>query len=238
SSAPGLVLAAPLLLARVSRVPSPWRRLRSIFSPWASRSLPRSPLKQGFRKWLWEIKSGGGWKRGGCVGVCPSCRRPLPQGGECRSQALPGRGQSAESRAGPCGRETGAGSACGVLGSALCAAAPEGGQPCEDISSSPRVLMAAEPLTELEAAIETVVTTFFTFAGREGRKGSLSVNEFKELATQQLPHLLKDVGSLDEKMKSLDVNQDSELKFHEYWRLIGELAKEIRKEKAQEIRKK
>ncbi|XP_019568879.1 protein S100-A13 isoform X2 [Rhinolophus sinicus] len=105
----------------------------------------------------------------------------------------------------------------------------------EDISST---LMAAEPLTELETAIETVVTTFFTFAGREGRKGSLSVNEFKELATQQLPHLLKDVGSLDEKMKSLDVNQDSELKFSEYWRLIGELAKEIRKEKAHEIRKK
>uniref|UniRef100_A0A3Q1MH84 S100 calcium binding protein A13 n=1 Tax=Bos taurus TaxID=9913 RepID=A0A3Q1MH84_BOVIN len=74
--------------------------------------------------------------------------------------------------------------------------------------------------------------------GREGRKGSLSVNEFKELVTQQLPHLLKDVGSLDEKMKSLDVNQDSELKFSEYWRLIGELAKEIRKEKALEIRKK
>lgn len=106
---------------------------------------------------------------------------------------------------------------------------------CEDISST---LMAAEPLTELETAIETVVTTFFTFAGREGRKGSLSINEFKELATQQLPHLLKDVGSLDEKMKSLDVNQDSELKFSEYWRLIGELAKEIRKEKAHEIRKK
>ncbi|XP_012588833.1 PREDICTED: protein S100-A13 isoform X1 [Condylura cristata] len=138
--------------------------------------------------------------------------------------------------------------------------------------------MAAEPLTELEAAIETVVTTFFTFAGREGRKGSLSINEFKELVAQQLPHLLKaivrafveglleiqrprhssdlvasdltgeirsrrvmeiaDVVSLDEKMKSLDVNQDSELKFNEYWRLIGELAKEIRKEKAQEIRKK
>ncbi|XP_049490985.1 protein S100-A13 isoform X2 [Panthera uncia] len=51
--------------------------------------------------------------------------------------------------------------------------------------------MAAEPLTELEAAIETVVTTFFTFAGQEGRKGSLSINEFKELVTQQLPHLLK-----------------------------------------------
>lgn len=48
----------------------------------------------------------------------------------------------------------------------------------------------------------------------------------------------QDVGSLDEKMKSLDVNQDSELKFHEYWRLIGELAKEIQKERALEIRKK
>ena len=48
----------------------------------------------------------------------------------------------------------------------------------------------------------------------------------------------QDVGSLDDKMKSLDVNQDSELKFNEYWRLIGELAKEIRKEKALEIRKK
>uniref|UniRef100_A0A8D2ACY3 Protein S100-A13 n=2 Tax=Sus scrofa TaxID=9823 RepID=A0A8D2ACY3_PIG len=111
-------------------------------------------------------------------------------------------------------------------------------QPCEDSSSSSRVPMAAEPLTELEMAIETVVTTFFNFAGREGRKGSLSINEFKELVTQQLPHLLKDVGSLDEKMKSLDVNQDSELKFNEYWRLIGELAKEIRKEKALGIQKK
>ncbi|XP_013363781.1 PREDICTED: protein S100-A13 isoform X2 [Chinchilla lanigera] len=119
-----------------------------------------------------------------------------------------------------------------ILSSLTCRSA------CEDIISGSRILMAAEPLTELEAAIETVVTTFFTFAGREGRKGSLSINEFQELVTQQLPHLLKDVGSLDEKMKSLDVNQDSELKFNEYWRLIGELAKEIRKEKALEIRKK
>lgn len=51
--------------------------------------------------------------------------------------------------------------------------------------------MAAEPLTELEAAIEMVITTFFSFARKEGRKDSLSVSEFKDLATQQLPHLLK-----------------------------------------------
>lgn len=56
--------------------------------------------------------------------------------------------------------------------------------------------MAAEPWTELETAIKTVVTTFFDFAGREGRKGSLSINEFKELVTQQLPHLLKVGGGV------------------------------------------
>lgn len=38
------------------------------------------------------------------------------------------------------------------------------------------------------------------------------------------------MGSLEDKMKSLDVNQDSEVKFNEYWKLIGELAREIQKE--------
>lgn len=51
--------------------------------------------------------------------------------------------------------------------------------------------MAAEPLTEVETAIDTLVTAFFTFARQEGRKGSLNINEFKEMATQQFPHLLK-----------------------------------------------
>ncbi|XP_010615608.1 protein S100-A13 isoform X4 [Fukomys damarensis] len=127
---------------------------------------------------------------------------------------------------------------CGGAGKGGSVGSRSWGQPCEDSNSSPRILMAAEPLTEVEAAIDTVVNTFFTFAGREGRKGSLSISEFRELVTQQLPHLLKDVGSLDEKMKSLDVNQDSELKFNEYWGLIGELAREIRKEKVLETQKK
>lgn len=90
-----------------------------------------------------------------------------------------------------------------------------------------QVLMAAEPLTELEVAIETVTNTF---AKQVVLKGSLSINKFRELVTQQLPHLLKDVDSLEEKMKSLDVNQDSELKFDGCWKLIGELAKEHWKE--------
>ncbi|XP_074837082.1 protein S100-A13 [Carettochelys insculpta] len=91
--------------------------------------------------------------------------------------------------------------------------------------------MAACELTELETAIEKVVSIFFTYAGREGKKGTLTAGEFKELVTLQLPNLMKDVGSLDEKMRSLDVNHDEELKFSEYWRLIGELAKDIKREK-------
>ncbi|XP_032649521.1 protein S100-A13 [Chelonoidis abingdonii] len=91
--------------------------------------------------------------------------------------------------------------------------------------------MAACELTELETAIEKIISIFFTYAAREGKKGTLTAGEFKELVTLQLPNFMKDVGSLDEKMSSLDVNHDEELKFSEYWRLIGELAKDIKREK-------
>ncbi|NWX14192.1 S10AD protein, partial [Aegotheles bennettii] len=92
--------------------------------------------------------------------------------------------------------------------------------------------MATGELTELEMAIEKIVTVFFTHAGKEGKKGTLTTNEFKKLVQLQLPNLMKDVPSLEEKMRELDVNNDEELKFHEYWRLIGELAKAMRRERA------
>ncbi|XP_060223866.1 protein S100-A13-like isoform X2 [Meriones unguiculatus] len=98
--------------------------------------------------------------------------------------------------------------------------------------------MAAEPLTELEAAIETIIDIYHNYAITEEGAPRLSFNAFNKMVTQQLPHFLKDVGSLDEKMKSLDVNQDSVLNFNEYWRLIGELAKPIWAEKVLEVRKK
>ncbi|NXP48607.1 S10AD protein, partial [Heliornis fulica] len=91
--------------------------------------------------------------------------------------------------------------------------------------------MATGELTELETAIEKIVTVFFAYAGKEGRKGTLSAAEFKELVQLQLPNLMKDVPSLEEKMRELDVNNDEELRFGEYWRLIGELARALRREK-------
>ncbi|NWS76994.1 S10AD protein, partial [Crotophaga sulcirostris] len=92
--------------------------------------------------------------------------------------------------------------------------------------------MATGELTELEMAIEKVVTVFVTYAAKEGKKGTLTASEFKELVQLQLPNLMKDVPSLEEKMSELDMNHDEELKFDEYWRLIGQLAKAVRREKA------
>ncbi|KFP09131.1 protein S100-A13 [Egretta garzetta] len=92
--------------------------------------------------------------------------------------------------------------------------------------------MATGELTELEVAIEKIVTVFFTYAEKEGKKGTLTVGEFKELVQVQLPNLMKDVPSLEEKMSELDVNHDEELKFGEYWRLIWALARAMRREKA------
>uniref|UniRef100_A0A452J323 S100/CaBP-9k-type calcium binding subdomain domain-containing protein n=1 Tax=Gopherus agassizii TaxID=38772 RepID=A0A452J323_9SAUR len=95
--------------------------------------------------------------------------------------------------------------------------------------------MAACELTELETAIEKIVSIFFTYAAREGKKGTLTAGEFKELVTLQLPNLMKvpvrTLGGQERKWALLDVNNDEELKFSEYWRLIGELAKDIKREK-------
>uniref|UniRef100_A0A8C4UB46 S100 calcium binding protein A13 n=2 Tax=Falco TaxID=8952 RepID=A0A8C4UB46_FALTI len=107
-----------------------------------------------------------------------------------------------------------------------------GSSPCSPGPLPCPGIMATGELTELEMAIEKIVTIFFTYAGKEGKKGTLTVNEFKELVQLQLPNLMKDVPSLEEKMSELDVNNDEELKFGEYWRLIGELAKAMRREKA------
>lgn len=50
-------------------------------------------------------------------------------------------------------------------------------------------------LTELEAAIERIVTVFVTFAAKEGKKGTLTAGEFKELVRLQLPNMMKVRGA-------------------------------------------
>ncbi|KAL2300464.1 hypothetical protein Nmel_010105, partial [Mimus melanotis] len=151
-------------------------------------------------------------------------RCPLLRRGYKTSRNVPKSPQSPETSGGPRPARSE-----GVSGASL--------PPASSVSGAMATAEVAEvaevaELTELEAAIERIVTVFVTFAAKEGRKGTLTAGEFKELVRLQLPNLMKDVPSLEEKMSELDVNNDEELRFGEYWRLIGELAKAMRKEKA------
>ncbi|NXL53116.1 S10AD protein, partial [Podilymbus podiceps] len=91
--------------------------------------------------------------------------------------------------------------------------------------------MATGELTELETAIEKIIAVFFTYAGKEGKKDTLTAGELKELVRLQLPKLMQDV-SLEERMSELDVSHDQELEFVQFWRLMGQLAKAMWTEKA------
>ncbi|XP_066539407.1 protein S100-A13-like [Hoplias malabaricus] len=79
----------------------------------------------------------------------------------------------------------------------------------------------------MEAAINTLVSQFKAFAGREGSADTLSKNEFQDLLTSQLPNYVKDSSdsaAIEQLMDPLDENHDGELSFQEYWKFIGQLA--------------
>ncbi|MBN3309646.1 protein S100-A11 [Amia ocellicauda] len=79
----------------------------------------------------------------------------------------------------------------------------------------------------MEAAINTLVGQFKTFAGGDGRGDTLSRDEFRSLVSSQLPTFVKnssDPAAVDQLMSSLDENNDGELTFLEFWQLIGRLA--------------
>ncbi|XP_021232434.1 protein S100-A13 isoform X2 [Numida meleagris] len=91
--------------------------------------------------------------------------------------------------------------------------------------------MAAAELTPVETAIETIVTVFVSHAGKEGRTGTLTAAAFQELLRLQLPNVMKDFPSLEEQMRALDASADQELTFDEFWRLMGELAQALMKDR-------
>ncbi|XP_053331591.1 protein S100-A13-like [Spea bombifrons] len=82
--------------------------------------------------------------------------------------------------------------------------------------------------TETEKAIVTVVKCFYDYAGADGKRETLTLREFTAMANKEFPHLMKDVN-LKEKLQELDVNDDNEMKFSEYWKLIGETAKNVKR---------
>ncbi|KAG7469445.1 hypothetical protein MATL_G00129120 [Megalops atlanticus] len=82
-------------------------------------------------------------------------------------------------------------------------------------------------LCAMESAINTLVSEFKTFAGKDGSSDTLSKEEFRSLVACQLPNFVQnssDPAVIDQLMGSLDENNDGELTFLEFWQLIGRLA--------------
>ncbi|XP_018925746.1 protein S100-A11-like [Cyprinus carpio] len=79
----------------------------------------------------------------------------------------------------------------------------------------------------MESAINVLVSQFKIYAGKDGSVNTLSKEEFQNLVTSQLPTFVKnasDPATIDQLMKSLDANNDGELTFLEFWKLIGSVA--------------
>lgn len=80
--------------------------------------------------------------------------------------------------------------------------------------------------SELETAMETLISVFHAHSGKEGDKYKLSKKELKELLQTELSGFLdaqKDADAVDKVMKELDENGDGEVDFQEYVVLVAAL---------------
>ncbi|XP_028284747.1 protein S100-P-like [Parambassis ranga] len=80
-------------------------------------------------------------------------------------------------------------------------------------------------MSQLENAIAILLQTFDDYAGKEGKKDTLTKREVKTLLEKEL--LLqeaKNPGEVDKLMKKLDLDGDSEVNFNEFMTLVGCLA--------------
>ncbi|XP_029435266.1 protein S100-A1 [Rhinatrema bivittatum] len=80
--------------------------------------------------------------------------------------------------------------------------------------------------SQLETAMESLITVFHTYSGKEGDKSKLSRKELKELLQNELGSFLedqKDSSSVDSIMKDLDEDGDGEVDFQEFVTLVASL---------------
>ncbi|XP_055066378.1 protein S100-A10b [Misgurnus anguillicaudatus] len=77
--------------------------------------------------------------------------------------------------------------------------------------------------SDLERAMETLITVFHRYAGTEGCATSLSRKELRQLMEKELSTFLKsqkDPAAVDRIMKDLDANGDGEVNFEEFVALV------------------
>ncbi|KAG2462931.1 protein S100-A1-like [Polypterus senegalus] len=80
--------------------------------------------------------------------------------------------------------------------------------------------------SQLERAMESLITVFHNYSGREGDKHKLSKMEMKSLLQGELSDFLtesKDPLVVDKIMKDLDENHDGEVDFQEFVVLVAAL---------------
>ncbi|KAF3707321.1 Protein S100-A1 S-100 protein alpha chain S-100 protein subunit alpha [Channa argus] len=77
--------------------------------------------------------------------------------------------------------------------------------------------------SELETAMETLIKVFHRYAGKDGKKTTLSRRELRELMENELSNFLKsqkDPAAVDKIMKDLDTNGDGQVDFEEFVALV------------------
>ncbi|XP_027009079.1 protein S100-A10b [Tachysurus fulvidraco] len=77
--------------------------------------------------------------------------------------------------------------------------------------------------SDLERAMETLITVFHRYAGKEGNSTTLSRKELRQLMESELSTFLKsqkDPATVDKIMKDLDTNGDGEVNFEEFVSLV------------------
>ncbi|OCT66706.1 protein S100-A1 [Xenopus laevis] len=80
--------------------------------------------------------------------------------------------------------------------------------------------------SKLVQAIDTLISVFHTYSGREGDKCKLSKREMRDLIQNELAEYLetqKDAMSVDKIMSELDENGDGEVDFQEFVILVASL---------------
>ncbi|XP_034016863.1 protein S100-A1-like [Thalassophryne amazonica] len=81
--------------------------------------------------------------------------------------------------------------------------------------------------SELETAMQSLITVFHRYASKEGSSDTLSRKEFQELLRNELSGFLqaqKDPAAVDKIMKDLDTNSDNQVDFEEFVALVAGLS--------------
>ncbi|XP_069074175.1 protein S100-A1 isoform X4 [Pleurodeles waltl] len=80
--------------------------------------------------------------------------------------------------------------------------------------------------SQLEDAMQAMITVFHKYSGREGDKYKLSKKELKDLIHNELGGFLetqKDMSSVETVLKELDENGDGEVDFQEFVIMVATL---------------